>query len=69
VQEPPRVLSTTLAISRAGYVKVFDGANPGSVLRTFNSYHAGDAFGWRVAAGDVTGDGSADVVVSASAST
>jgi hypothetical protein len=53
------------AIDRPGYVKVFDGANPATVIYTFNGYHAGDFFGWRVAAGDVNGDGKADVVVSA----
>jgi hypothetical protein len=52
-------------IDRAGYVKVFDGVNPATVLHTFNGYHEGDAFGWRVAAGDVNGDGKADVVVTA----
>jgi hypothetical protein len=53
------------AINRAGYVKVFDGTNPATVLYTFNGYHDADAFGWRVAAGDVNGDGKADVVVTA----
>jgi hypothetical protein len=43
------------AIGRPGYVKVFDGANPATVLHTFNGYHAGDGFGWRVAAGDMNG--------------
>jgi FG-GAP repeat len=53
------------AIDRPGYVKVFDGANPATVIYTFNGYHAGDFFGWRVAAGDVNGDGKGEIVAGA----
>jgi FG-GAP repeat protein len=47
-----------------GYVKVFDGANLGRVLYTFNGTQAGSWFGdHAVAAGDVNGDGKADIII------
>ena len=49
----------------AGRVYVYSGAT-GSLLRTFTGEATGDYFGWSVsAAGDVTGDGSADLIVGA----
>ncbi len=45
----------------APQVKVFDGAT-GALIRSFLAYDAAFAGGVRVAAGDVNGDGSADIV-------
>jgi hypothetical protein len=53
------------SIDRPGYVRVYDGTDPTRVLYTFTGDAAGDQFGWRVASGDVDGDGQADVVVAA----
>jgi hypothetical protein len=55
------------SIDRPGYVRVYDGANPTQIRDgyEFTGDAAGDQFGWRVAAGDVDGDGTVDVVVTA----
>lgn len=51
--------------TRTGYVRVFNGANLSQMLYQFNGQAGGDRFGWRVAIGDVSGDGRADVVSTA----
>jgi hypothetical protein len=48
-------------------VNVFDGANPGRVLQSFMAYAPSFAGGVYVAAGDVSGDGKADIVTGAGA--
>jgi hypothetical protein len=55
------------SIDRPGYVRVYNGANLTQPPREFTDPddNPGGLFGWRVASGDVIGDGSADVVVTA----
>jgi hypothetical protein len=48
-----------------GYVDVYDGANPAMQLYHFVGTGTGDAFGAAITAGDINGDGKADVVVGA----
>jgi hypothetical protein len=51
--------------SGIGYVRVYNGASPRELILERTGEAADDRFGWRVAAGDVDGDGRADIVVSA----
>jgi hypothetical protein len=46
-------------------VKVFSGANPGTTLWSFTAFASGFQGGVRVAAGDATGDGYADLIAGA----
>ncbi|MFZ1699722.1 MAG: FG-GAP-like repeat-containing protein [Pyrinomonadaceae bacterium] len=52
-------------VGAAQPMKVFDGTNPGNVLYSFFAYGSGFQGGVRVAAGDVNGDGRADVITGA----
>ena len=46
-------------------VRVYDGRNPGDILKSFRAFPASVPGGVTVAAGDVNGDGLADVIVGA----
>lgn len=52
--------------SFGGHVKVFDGAT-GGLLQSFFAYNGATSIGVEVAAGDLTGDGLADIITGASA--
>jgi hypothetical protein len=54
------------AAAGGGHVKVFDGAT-GAEVRSFFAYNANFLGGVRVAAGDVDGDGRADIITGAGA--
>lgn len=62
----PDIVTGADAGAGGGHVKVFDG-NSGAQVRSFFAYDAGFTGGVRVAAGDVNGDGRADIITGAGA--